>query len=338
MTERTSDDILLSVIIIFYNQEKYVRQTLESVLSQKTDFKFEILMGDDNSTDKTTDILKEYSEKYPEVCRYFLVPGTKERKYKILERQTDNRIYLLGFTKGQYVNFLDGDDYYTTDTKFQKQIDILEKHPEISGCFHPFNYHYEKDGRDEEYVNLGDREMVIKNNKFWRRYYAHSATFIFRNKYSRNTEVLKGKIFDDSIITLWHIGLSDVYYIPDNAFAYRQLEESTWNKISVLTQSLINIRNCDDLKKISREHGYKLENAIDARFRNTYRDVFRARKEINELPDVTGGFSDNDFATATLNYGKKGILYDVHYVAKYALFFCKVCMIRLTGKISDIFN
>ena len=85
MTERTSDDILLSVIIIFYNQEKYVRQTLESVLSQKTDFKFEILMGDDNSTDKTTDILKEYSEKYPEGCRYFLVSGTRERKYKILE-------------------------------------------------------------------------------------------------------------------------------------------------------------------------------------------------------------------------------------------------------------
>ena len=338
MAEKTMDEVLLSVVIIFYNQEKYVRQTIESVLAQKTDFKFEILMGDDNSTDGTTDILKEYSEKYPDICRYFLVPGTKEKKYKILERQTDNRIYLLGFTKGQYVNFLDGDDYYTSDTKFQKQVDVLEKHPEISGCFHPFYYHYENTGRDEEYVNLGDKELIIKNNKFWRRYYAHSATFIFRNKYSRNTEALRGKIFDDSIITLWHIGLSDVYYIPDNAFSYRQLEDSTWNKISEITQRLINIRNCDDLKKISRESGYKLENAIDARFRNTFRDVFRARKEIKELPDVIGGFSEKDFATATLNYGKKGLWYDALYVAGYGLFMCKVTLTRLIGKISDILN
>lgn len=333
---KTDNDIMLSVIIIFYNQEKYVRKTVESVLAQKMPYKMEILLGDDHSTDGTEEILKEYETKYPDICRFVSLPKEPDRKFKILERQTDNRIYLIGMSRGKYINFLDGDDYYTGDEKFKKQIEIMETYPDLGGCFHQYTYIYEPSGREESYMNLGEKGMRIKNDKFWRKYYSHSATFIYRNIYRDNTEGLKRYIFDDNIISLWHIRNSDVYYIPGNYFYYRQIEDSTWNKLQEIVRNLINVRCCEDMCGISDKLGLNLKNAIIARFRNSYRDVYGNRNNEITLPDVTGGFPKKSFSRAAVNYRKTGLLKKAGFNFRYVLFEIKVFITRFSGKIKDL--
>lgn len=125
----TEEGIILSIVVVTYNHEKYIRQALDSVVMQIMDFKYEILIGDDASKDTTPMIIEEYAKKYDNittVCREKNV-GANYNAYDLLQR-----------TKGKYIAFLDGDDYWTDKNKLQIQVDFMEKHPEYIGCTHKF--------------------------------------------------------------------------------------------------------------------------------------------------------------------------------------------------------
>jgi glycosyltransferase involved in cell wall biosynthesis len=116
-----------SVLLVTYNHEKYVRQALESVLMQKADFDFEIVVADDHSDDSTLAIVREY-QPYHHNLR--VLPS--EEKIGI------TRNYHRGFEacRGQYVAVLEGDDYWISRTKLQLASIFLDEHPESSLCFH----------------------------------------------------------------------------------------------------------------------------------------------------------------------------------------------------------
>lgn len=124
------DKPLVSICCIAYNQEKYIRQCLDSFMMQKTNFKFEVLIHDDASTDKTADIIREYEQKYPDIIKPIY--------------QTDNQyskganVSTLNFSRviGKYVAACEGDDYWTDPYKLQKQVNFMEANPEYSICFH----------------------------------------------------------------------------------------------------------------------------------------------------------------------------------------------------------
>lgn len=124
------DDIKVSVIVLSYNHEKYVRQTIESIVSQKTDFRYELIIHDDASTDGTADIIREYAEKYPDIIKAILQP---ENIYSKGEYPTD---YMLPLVRGKYIACCESDDYWCDDTKLQRQADILDAHPEYVACVH----------------------------------------------------------------------------------------------------------------------------------------------------------------------------------------------------------
>ena len=121
-------EITVSIIILSYNHERYIRQTIESVLMQKVNFFYEILVGDDASSDATPQILKEYSQNYPGLFRIFL----REKNLGA----TRNSYEMLSFAKGKYIANLDGDDLWTDENKLQIQVDFLENHPEYIACSH----------------------------------------------------------------------------------------------------------------------------------------------------------------------------------------------------------
>lgn len=118
----------VSVIVLTYNHEKYIRQALDSILMQKTNFSYEILVGDDASTDGTQEILKTYGERYPNVFRLFL------RQKNI--GASRNAYELLTSAKGEYLATCEGDDYWIDDRKLQIQVSYLQEHPEMVGCVH----------------------------------------------------------------------------------------------------------------------------------------------------------------------------------------------------------
>ena len=110
----------VSVLISFYNLAPYVDQTMESVLAQKTDFPVEILCADDGSEDGTVELLRGWEKRYPDRVRVFVmdrIPGKKYEGNERIQRMNAIRGRLFYEAKGQYVCYLDGDDFYTDDRR-----------------------------------------------------------------------------------------------------------------------------------------------------------------------------------------------------------------------------
>jgi glycosyltransferase involved in cell wall biosynthesis len=118
----------LSVLIITYNQEHYISQAIESALAQDTNFPYEIVIGEDYSTDRTREIVCDYASKHSETIR--LLPSTVNFGMNLNFDRT------LKSCNGQYVAILEGDDYWTCNNKLQKQVDYLDTHLDCALCFH----------------------------------------------------------------------------------------------------------------------------------------------------------------------------------------------------------
>jgi glycosyltransferase involved in cell wall biosynthesis len=118
----------LSVVIITYNHERFVAQAIESVLAQKVNFDYEIVIGEDCSTDSTREIVMDFARRYPER----IVPFVRDQNLG----GPRNLTATLAGCRGQYVALLEGDDYWTSVDKLQMQVDVLEGHPDRALCCH----------------------------------------------------------------------------------------------------------------------------------------------------------------------------------------------------------
>lgn len=120
--------LLLSVCIITYNHGKYLREAIDSVLIQKVNFNFEIIVADDYSLDDTRQILFEYKERFPNLFKLIL----QEKNVGAAQNWYD----LLFMAKAKYISYFEGDDYWIDPLKLQKQINILESGNKYSACVH----------------------------------------------------------------------------------------------------------------------------------------------------------------------------------------------------------
>jgi glycosyltransferase involved in cell wall biosynthesis len=127
---------VISVCIQTYQHKNYIRQCLDSVLSQKTNFPFEIILGEDDSTDGTREICIEYAAKYPNQIRLFL--RSEKDKVYIHGRKTGRFNYIQNIlaAEGKYIALLDGDDYWCDDLKLQTQFDFMEQNSDCALSFH----------------------------------------------------------------------------------------------------------------------------------------------------------------------------------------------------------
>ncbi|MDQ2974211.1 MAG: glycosyltransferase [Acidobacteriota bacterium] len=123
--------ILVDIIMPTYNHVAFVGKAIESVLAQQTDFGYRLLIADDCSTDGTQKVIREYAERHPDKIQVFCAPVHLGPLHK-------ERLSLRLFTDSpaKYIHFLDGDDYWTSEHKLQKQVNFLEEHPECSLCLH----------------------------------------------------------------------------------------------------------------------------------------------------------------------------------------------------------
>jgi glycosyltransferase involved in cell wall biosynthesis len=121
-------EILVSICCITYNQEKYIHEALEGFLMQKTSFKFEIIIGEDCSTDETRNILLAYQKNYPNLIKLI----TYEKNVGGIQ----NQINALNAASGKYIAMCDGDDYWTDPLKIQKQVDFMQQKEDCVICCH----------------------------------------------------------------------------------------------------------------------------------------------------------------------------------------------------------
>ncbi len=110
----------VSILMPTYNHEKYIRLAIESALSQKTEYDWELLINDDCSTDSTLSIAREYAEKYPQKIRLF----THEKNQGLLKSYK----FLLEQSCGKYIAILESDDIWSDEEKLQKQVSFMEHH------------------------------------------------------------------------------------------------------------------------------------------------------------------------------------------------------------------
>ncbi|WP_435579666.1 glycosyltransferase family 2 protein [Gilvibacter sp.] len=151
-----SREITISVGVVTYNHEKYIEQCLEGILMQKVDFNYEIILGEDDSTDNTRAICQKYAQQYPDKIRLFLrsredviyINGNPTGRYNFIEN--------LKQCKGKYMALCEGDDYWTDPLKLQKQVDFLEANPDYAICFHEAKIEWAQQKKYNEIVLNSD--------------------------------------------------------------------------------------------------------------------------------------------------------------------------------------
>ena len=126
---------LVSVCVQTYQHHDFIEMCLNSILSQRTKFDFEIIVGEDQSTDGTRDICIRYAIDHSDQIRLFL--HDRRNNIRIDGKPTGrfNFLYNLMMAKGKYVAICEGDDYWTDPDKLQKQVDFLEANSEFSICY-----------------------------------------------------------------------------------------------------------------------------------------------------------------------------------------------------------
>jgi glycosyltransferase involved in cell wall biosynthesis len=171
----------LSVCVPVYNHAQYIGQMLDGALMQKTSFPFEIVIGDDASTDDTQDIIRAYTEKFPGRIRPFLHEVNQGPSHPREFAGRNNVLGLLKACKGEYVAMCEGDDFWTDPLKLQKQVDFLDSHPDFAVCHHNAAVIYE-DGSPGHPFNGPDQPMTSTlKNVLEDRWFMATASWVYRN-------------------------------------------------------------------------------------------------------------------------------------------------------------
>lgn len=153
-----NNDIMVSVICLAYNHEKYIRDTLDGFIMQKTDFKYEVLVHDDASTDNTADIIREYEAKYPDIIKpVYQTENQYSKGTPII------RTYLVPQVKGKYIAFCEGDDYWTDENKLQMQVDFLESNHDFIACTHNTVMQNQKNMEERLLYSTEDKEVTFED-------------------------------------------------------------------------------------------------------------------------------------------------------------------------------
>ncbi len=223
---------IVCISMLTYNHEKYIEQAIKSVIMQKTQYKYCLVIGEDASTDNTRKIVLEYAKTYPDKIIAIL------HDYNV--GMVENVYAIRKFLVGKYIAILEGDDYWTDEYKLEKQISFLEKHPEYYAVAHN---HYEVDetGRLIKGLKLSEYMSSYSRKKIYdlqelEKYYlpGHSSTLIYRNFLkelsSLQIEVYnKCKAIGDRKLSVILANMGLTYKMDEYMSAYRHCS-SAWTQ------------------------------------------------------------------------------------------------------------
>lgn len=241
----------LSVLITTYNLKEYIGNTLDSIIAQIVNFDYEIIIGDDGSTDGTIEIINSYRNRYPELISCYIMPRDPNLKYNKIIRASQNRMNILKHAKGEYFTFIDGDDFYINNYKLQNQIDEFEK-PENCDCIAISDNAELYWSEDKiERINNYIKKAKIDGRDYWKyNLYFLSNCIIYRNIYLNKEKYYKLKAnyendYDDNIILFSMLMDGKILFIPETNVAYRQIESSSWHSVNEAEKNIINLMDVD---------------------------------------------------------------------------------------------
>jgi len=239
----------VSIFILTYNQEKFITQTLESILSQKVNFDFQLVIGEDFSTDSTRFICEKYMKENPSKIK--LLPGLN---YNI--GLIKNYMRTIAECDGQYIAICDGDDYWCDHLKLQKQVDFLDNNSDFSIVYTNIKLLF-KDGSVSDWkriVNKNDtqyEDLILGNH-------IPSVSVLFKNKQNDNEKlppwILKYPFGDwpTYLWTLRHGG--KIHYIDEITAVYR-IDTGISSEMRKISSNILRI-NINILKDIFEDNSF----------------------------------------------------------------------------------
>jgi glycosyltransferase involved in cell wall biosynthesis len=225
----------VSICCITYNQEKYVRKTIEGILMQKTQFQIEIIISDDASTDNTPQIIMEYEAKYPDIIRAIY---RNENEYS-----KGNHLLIFNFNlaKGKYIATCEGDDYWSDENKLQRQFECLEKNSDSVMCVHTVRYISEEGNIREDYRPLNLKEGEINGDNLIRMIMLDKehcpfqlSSYFFRYDYlnelvNETPKFISQAPVGDIPLMLFLATKGNFFYIKEEMSYYRRNSVSSWS-------------------------------------------------------------------------------------------------------------
>jgi glycosyltransferase involved in cell wall biosynthesis len=243
----------VSVPILTYNHAGYIAQAIESVLQQQVDFKYEIVIGEDCSTDGTRDIVLDFQKRYPTKIR-LLLPGKNIGAMR-------NALQTLQACRGEYVAGVEGDDYWTSPHKLQMQADYLDTHLNCSLCHHNILKVYQDGSQEPHHRNPPDQKEISTFDDLLEQNFVASCSAMVRRDLISNVPewVLSLPLLDWLLFLLAARG-GYVRYFKEVMGVQRIHQGGVWSRLSVIQQ---------------RENTLKFYKKIDAGFAFAYHDRIR---------------------------------------------------------------
>ena len=225
------EEVMVSICCLAYNHELYIRQCLDGFLMQKTTFRFEVLIHDDASTDRTAEIIREYEKKYPDIIKPIY---QEENQYSKGIRIS--HVFQYPRAKGKYIALCEGDDYWIDDQKLQKQFDALEENPNCFFCAHRVYVECFDDEKNNYYLPKGDEcKGIISSDVFFdlaSNYQIQTSSYFFLNlpemKNGDYPEFFSVIDVGDTPLMLLFASKSNLYYYDDIMSCYRSGTPNGW--------------------------------------------------------------------------------------------------------------
>lgn len=290
MTDRTEAQIMrnwqgdtehpvVTVKMLAYNHEKYIGEAIDSVLSQETDFPFEIVIHDDCSTDSTAAIIRRYEEKFPAIIRPIY---RTENHYS----KKDGTIPVLmdQMTRGTYIALCEGDDFWTDPSKLQRQYDAFKAHPDFSVCYHFVDERYASDMTALYAVLPNPKSRLAKEEIItlqlyldYRGYPFQTSCYMFRTDLYRDylynkPDFAKGINIGDRPLCMFMLSKGNGYFIPRSMSCYRRFAPGSWSALThnSLEKKKVYVRNkVTMMERFSEYAGPSVDcHLIDYRFQD----------------------------------------------------------------------
>lgn len=224
------EKIKVSIISFAYNHEKFIGEAIESFVSQKTNFAFEVIIHDDASKDSTASIISYYEKKYPDTIKpiYQKVNQASQEKGRVTK-------ICLKAAKGEYIAICEGDDYWTDPLKLQKQVDLLTRNPKMAFVHTDYDYLNEESKiciRDFHKKNSQNKNEKYSFTEIFEHTHIRTLTTLYRTENLLEcSDIIKfsnsqGWVGGDLQIFLYLASHYEVGYIPTSTGVYRRLNES----------------------------------------------------------------------------------------------------------------
>jgi glycosyltransferase involved in cell wall biosynthesis len=230
----------LSVCMTTFNHERFVTQAVNSALMQQTNFQIEIIIGEDCSTDRTREIVIELQRQHPDKIRLLL----HDTNQGLLGK--NNLVQTMRAARGEYIAFLEGDDFWTDDTKLQQQVDYLDAHPNCVEVFHDVEIFYEDASAPSRHYCAPDQKSRVElPDLLWGNFAPSMSTVYRRFAFGDFPQWFFELRMSDWVINLLNAQHGYLHYIPRVMASYRMHGGGIWSPLAATQTELQHLKLLD---------------------------------------------------------------------------------------------